>query len=1795
MNYTNLLPLLLFVVAAFFNPTHTQENSGYCTKDIDLVFALDASGSVGEEGYEQIKRFAKGIIDQFQIAATKTHVAIVTFSEYGEVQLKLTDSFDKNEIFNRIDNLDYPGYRTATDDALRVLDQQVFSLSGGMRQGAAQVLIFLTDGKCTLCEQSVESAVAPIKERGVTIYTVGVTDKINKTELEVIASEPPRDHSFEVAEFDELAGIIVDVYTKACDVKIGKCRKPLTPFECTGREEDECIGDGECDGTMKCCSSGCSNKCTFPLLNCLTAVDVAFALDSSKSVRDEAFIDMKNFAKDIVDSFVVSQKEARFASLIYSNDAEVSFDFVRHASADKIKRAIDALPHKKSDTRVDKALELAASDIFSLQGGVRSRRPMVLIVFFDGDVSKDMGDLERFAAPLKEYGVKIVAVGVGPEVNTYQLAKIATSSNVIFKARDFDTLLPELYTIAEETCSEKPGECPVPTSQPCAISALSNVCESDFDCNGASKCCQDKCGSSVCVGPTNVCKRKVDVAFAVHQNANPEEFQIMKHFVEQSLLRFEINQDRAHAALISYGKDPTVVFDFNDPQDVTRRLFKEINLLQYNPGQGTLVDVLATACDRIFCKIGGTRPDVPKMLVVLTAPHAPSNDVELNRRIKTLQQRGVDVLFLAVGDDVDVQTLQRVTSPNAQVIDRVLLADSFANLVQYGRDIPEFACSEAGSVKPSVNETCVSQPYKPPTHCVKGAKGTRGQHGIFGKRGQPGVRGKGGNPGIRGPQGDQGDDGRRGPAGPEGAEGLIGLPGYAGFNGIPGVPGVQGRLGRDGGCGLPGRPGEAGTAGVAGFSGPPGYKGPAGPKGAKGQPAVYNPDLEIERGDDGDPGENGFLGFKGMKGDEGMLGMPGEDGEDGSIGLDGEDGDTGEPGLATSFVKGEKGLPGDFGPPGKPGLVWSEGCEKGKPCIANITESGDKGIKGVAGDRGQPGYNSDVNGIQGADGDKGLRGDPGMDAEEGIAGMKGSKGEEGIKGVNGQPGDGGRDGFRGFPGLSGEDGPAGKQGNKGKRGRPGEPKPPSLGPKGQVGDAGRPGFSGFPGLEGPEGPQGPDGDEGSRGFPGEFGRTGQKGGEGAQGEKGPDGEIGDIGFKGISGEQGAKGEPASTPVAEVGDKGEAGPKGEVGIIGLIGPPGYAGPRGPVTIADCGKECPVTKGFKGQQGDNGQPGDRGSAGPEGSKGFPAEPCPTCPPGPSGISGVAGFPGKVGFKGRAGSDGDPGMAGVKGVMGPKGAVGEPGINGKAGDKGEPGQIGAKGPDADGFSVAERGEKGNPGSDGLNGKRGADGKAGERGRKGAAGEPGKRGEMGAKGNAGLSGEAGANGKDGKPGQKGEEGETVRGEPGLTGDEGEEGIMGLFGEPGQKGKKGERGSEPNAEQKEQMKKLSPGEKGIQGPDGDAGEPGIEGPKGVIGPGGLQGPAGDKGGRGPGGVKGEVGPKGQAGDDGDPGTAGVPGRFGRRGLPGDAGKPGLPGDSVIKGQKGERGEAGPEGKRGVDASAIGCINVERIDIAFLIDSSRSVTQEDFQRQKEFIREIVSEFPVGPEKSLVGVIKYGMGANVEIRFSDYTDEKMLLERVDRLQHSAATESRLDEALQLAQDRLFTREAGARIGDQKTRQALVILGDGYLSGGGLLGKQLSGNALNSANQIKARGTLVFSLAVGTEKNRYLLQRFVSDDNYYLDVPTYSFLSQKIEDLKIALSRSSGCVTETQKGEPGRNNTVKGKPGDRGVQGVPGPPGIEGPEGFIGNNGPKGYRGSTIPGQKGEQGYEGLNGVKGEPGM
>ena len=204
-----------------------------------------------------------------------------------------------------------------------------------------------------------------------------------------------------------------------------------------------------------------SSNRSYSLIDCLTPVEIAFALDSSSSIRDFSYQRMKDVVKKIVDSFSVSQDITRFAVLLYSTDAKLQFNLVRYDSADDVKNAIDNLPHLKAGTRIDRALREAKKSIFSLAGYVRQRRPTVLIVVTDGSTNRGSEDLSVASKPLKDFGVNVIAVGVGPEVNRYELLKFASDppAENIITARNFGELVPSIYSLTEKICRGKNTHC----------------------------------------------------------------------------------------------------------------------------------------------------------------------------------------------------------------------------------------------------------------------------------------------------------------------------------------------------------------------------------------------------------------------------------------------------------------------------------------------------------------------------------------------------------------------------------------------------------------------------------------------------------------------------------------------------------------------------------------------------------------------------------------------------------------------------------------------------------------------------------------------------------------------------------------------------------------------------------------------------------------------------------------------------------------------------------------------------------------------------------------------------------------------------------------------------------------------------------------------------------------------------------------------------------------------------------------------------------------------------------------
>ncbi|KFW75983.1 Collagen alpha-4(VI) chain, partial [Manacus vitellinus] len=318
----------------------------------------------------------------------------------------------------------------------------------------------------------------------------------------------------------------------------------------------------------------------------------------------------------------------------------------------------------------------------------------------------------------------------------------------------------------------------------------------------------------------------------------------------------------------------------------------------------------------------------------------------------------------------------------------------------------------------------------------------------------------------------------------------------------------------------------------------------------------------------------------------------------------------------------------------------------------------------------------------GENGDRGVRGSPGRKGNTGYRGSPGHPGEEGGVGERGPAGFTGTQGDRGCPGARGHKASIGYRGNQGEYGESG-----FDGTDGEQGERGLPGPSGEKGNRGKwvkKGPRGEPGERGESGLRGDYGDPGANSSvSGPKGEKGSLAPQGDPGPRGLQGEQGDAG-----PDGAAGRRGPPGIKGEQGDLGEAGYPGETGLPGPqvtnktyVFILAVKKvnspHCNGTSLFQSQTGYKSNPllkynsqyvqpvqgvDGRDAYGPEGSKGAKGE------------SGFLGYPGP---EGEEGDPGIPGAEGPKGTRGRRGNAGTPGSLGDPGDQGPSGPMGAKGP--------------------------------------------------------------------------------------------------------------------------------------------------------------------------------------------------------------------------------------------------------------------------------------------------------------------------------------------------------------------------------------------------------------------------------------------------------------------------------------------------------------------------------------
>ncbi|XP_005863660.1 PREDICTED: collagen alpha-5(VI) chain [Myotis brandtii] len=916
---------------------------------LDVVFVLDHSGSIFPHQQESMINLTVHLVNKADVGPDRVQFGAVKYSDQPEVLFYLNTYSNRSGVVENLRRRRSIGGNTYTAKALD-LTNILFTEEHGSRikQNVKQMLVIITDGE-SHDRNMLNDTASKLRDKGIIIYAVGV-DKANQDELEIMAGN--KNNTIHVRDFDKLKDITL----------------PIQESMCTNAQEP------------------CNTR----------EADVIFLCDGSNRVSDSEFVTLTTFLSDLIDNFDIQSQAIKIGMAQFGSRYQEMIELDNSLTKPQWKTQIQNITKSSGSPHIESALKKVRFMFDPYVGGRRNAGvPQTLVVITSGDPQDNVADAVKV---LKDLGICILVLGVG-HVHKARLLPITGNSEKIITFQDFNKLknVEVKKRIVREIC-QSCGETncvvdivvgfdmsthlrgqPLFHGHPRLESYLPSILGDITSIKGVS------CGAGA--------ETHVNVAFKVNNDqAFPAKFQIYQEAIFENLLQVTVNGPTHLNAQFLQS-----LWDTFENKNASRGQV----LLIFSDGLGSeSITMLENQSDSL------REAGLDALLVVSLNPVAHD-----------------EFSSFEFGKGFDYRT--HLTIGNRDL--GKMLSQYLGNIVE--RTCCCAFCKCPGN--PGPHGTRGLQGLKGSLG-LKGSRGHRGEdgdHGMRGDTGPPGDKGIAGCPGqwgqkgvrgLPGSKGELGEDaidgldgeegshgfpgkkGERGDPGSQGSPGARGPPGEYGERGFPGDPGnpgqnsnIKGQKGSEGQQGRQGRTGQKGTQGSPNSGGERGREGHRGPQGVPGEP--------------GDPGLPGAPGAEGLQGPQGSNGIPGSRGEKGSQGHKGPQGSSGPVGAEGSVGRpGPSGKKGESGIPGDPGLVGQPG-QQGKQGDYGIPGYGNIGRKGIQGPRGFPG---DM-------GQKGEIGNPGIPGEPGPKGFRGRRLTVGLKGVKGSQGTHGPPGRRGPKGTAG--------------------------------------------------------------------------------------------------------------------------------------------------------------------------------------------------------------------------------------------------------------------------------------------------------------------------------------------------------------------------------------------------------------------------------------------------------------------------------------------------------------------------------------------------------------------------------------------------------------------------------------------------------------------------------------------------------------------------------------------------------------------------------------------------------
>jgi len=638
--------------------TGTNCSQVKCTGSADIVFDLDASGSIEDTNFQLMTRFVMTVVQNLNVVSqpgdTGAEIGLMTFNETVWIHFNLNTYTNKDQLVNAI-FVPYTGGKTNTANSIRVADSQMFTASNGDRQSVPNVLVVITDGLSNDPNATWQQAMAT-RANNISIIAVGIGNQVDDNELRAIASDPLDFNVLHATNYSTLSAELNNKLQAALCPNDTLCQS--SPCQ-NGGTCRAIFGGIACDCQPASTGTRCERKCSGVL-------DIIVVLDSSGSIQSQRFQLIKLMIMEMVQNLEIGSDKTRVGLLYFSRKADLMFNLDTYFVKQDLIEAIRRVEYVGNVTYTADALRMLRT-LFQPQYGDRPNVQNLAIVVTDGNSNVDPNSTVSEAKLTRLSGVRIVTATLGDYVNLDEVRAIASqpwSANLFYV--DNYTLWTQISPqLVNATCDDV-NEC---LSNPCLNggTCLDRFAYYFCSCTAgfAGTNCERRCGAMIDVGFV------LDISGSIEDESNVP---LVINFTRTMVANLDITNDISRVGVVTFATDVRDRIYFNEYVKNPEGLIESL-MFYLEPGGFTNTQAaLRTMREEIFGPNGqgpGNRPNVAEMVVVVSDGNSnvlPNNTIPEATLLKTT---GAKIYSVVINENHNLNEMGQISSNSSLYLYRL--------------------------------------------------------------------------------------------------------------------------------------------------------------------------------------------------------------------------------------------------------------------------------------------------------------------------------------------------------------------------------------------------------------------------------------------------------------------------------------------------------------------------------------------------------------------------------------------------------------------------------------------------------------------------------------------------------------------------------------------------------------------------------------------------------------------------------------------------------------------------------------------------------------------------------------------------------------------------------------------------------------------------------------------------------------------------------------------------------------------------------------------------------------------